>query len=644
MAKDRYDGLFGDGFTESTKVNKKDIEKFDKRVLKEQEEYEKRLKKEEKETEKAFLKSEKRRIKDLNKAIEKGNGLIEEDGYLFYRTKEKFTKDNREPSNFTTFTRKRPHGLINLIVNIIKWFKTKLIPAITSIFKKNTKPLDYENTNLPNDNIDVEKNNDKNVTKEEDIPTISEPIKLLYTAPINNDDRNIPELNIAPDDIVKEYLEFSKEQGVDGNDDKAGIVYFLAMKLTTGRPITDKNLMDMANFLTGYECEFDSKSKSFVFTMDAVDGKKAQVCISDNGEISIPDYIKDENAMIENALRDKPFENEKIETFATFLKENPNYIRAIVTENMISKTNLNIVKNFVEDYPQLKTMEESIDEFEAVNKNPEAYEMLNKTMARMSYIDNVYPETIFEYGFIQPSKIIPNLSNIKDYEIVLQATQNFVANEMKLADAYTLSDAFIIDANADKLATVITDKQKLNLIGSHIYELTNRGIHSPMITNLVKTYNACADERSMRIAIASINNQLESKKFINDIISEKQTLSYSDTEIATNISKALKENNIDNLKESFNNHENTLLNNCICALNFDELISISSHLSQEDRVLFNQVVSATKGEPEQEKPNTGDTVLGGNSFFITDGKQQSYNDNKDENEFFRTFGDGENSL
>lgn len=644
MEKDRLDALFGEGFTESAKVDKKLIKKFNKERLKEQKEAERKQRKHERETDKAFVKSEKRRIRDLNKAIDRNDGLIEEDGYLFYRTKEKFKRDKKTYSSEIELTRNRPRGLFNLIVNIIKWFKTKLIPAIVSIFKRNNKKLEYTNNMIKDDITEQPQEPEKVQEKEQEnekengYPVLSEPVKLLYTYPLLKADKTTP---TPTSDIVKEYLEFSEKQGQDGNKEKIGIFSLLSAKLNSGQPITDKNLEDIASFLTGYECKFDSELKYFLFTMNTSDGTIAQVSVSDNGDILIPEYAqKTDGSMVENSLKGKELENENICFFANFLKEYPNLIHMIVTENMISDSELNVIKKFMVDYPETKTMEDAVKEFENSNTNPEVYKMLNKTMARISYMDNVSPATILEYGFVQPSKVIPKLSNISKYPTVLQATLNFVAGNLKLADAYILADSFIVKKDNEQLE-VITDEKKIDLIDKHIVSLYNRGIHPPLIANLVETYNACADERATRIAIASIDNQLNSKRFINDIIHDGQTLSYSDSQIAEDISKAINEKSIKELKDSFNEYENTPLNNYIRALSFDELMSISAHLSQEDRVLFNQVVSSTKGEPEQEKPSMGDKVLNENTFNSENTFNNDEGLREPPNEIFRVFNDDE---
>lgn len=639
--KDRLDGLFGEGFTESTKVNKKDVQKADKNISKAERQQRKEYEKAQKETDKAFIKSEKERVKRLNKAIDKGEGLIDEDGYLMYRAKEKFTKESifdKEPS--VKLTRTRPHGLFNFLINILKWFRTKLIPAITGLFTKNrTKSVEYVGDETQNRETDKGTPElEKNQTVEKDTPILSEPVKLLYTSPLLNNNIQPFELPSAPDNIVQEYLDFTEKQGINGNEHKQDIVYYIASKLTMDQPISEQNLSDMAKFLTDFDCKFDSQTLNFLFTIDTADGQKGLVVISDNGEVLVPDYMAQGDIMVENPLKGQGVSNENLLSFAVFLRDTPNYIRAIVTENSISTTDLNVVKGFIEDYPELKTMDEAIKEFEENCQDPDVYRMINKTMARMTYIDNVYPETIFEYGFSQPARIIPELTNPKDYDLVLKATQHFVANGVKLADAYSLSDVFIIDATVDKQPMVITDKSKLEVISNHIDSLSQRGIHPPLINNLIKTYNGCADERSMRIAVESIDSQLNNKKFINEVIMDSQTVNYTDAKIAEDISNALKDTTIKNLSESYKNGETTEINNYIKALSFDELIEISGHLSAEDRMLFNQVVSATKGEPEQIKEDAGDAVLNGNGLFITDG-----NHNAEENEFFRNFNNDEQS-
>ncbi len=617
------DSHFGEGFNDSTKVSDKTKRKLDADLRKQKIKKEKELEKYERETDKRFEKSEKKRIKELNKRIKESDGLVEEDGFLVYRTKQKYQKPIKYGESFKPQTwYGKPFALFYKIAH---WFKTHVVSFFATLFNK-PKPIMYkdgtpytgEKTSNP------QQNPTKDVNKEKDSPTISDPVMLLYTSPLSKENllkagEPIPETN-----IVEEFKKFMEEQGKNAEECKGDITYFLAMKLTTNQGITNQNISEMASYLTDYDCVFDAKTKTFLFTMHTAEGQLAGVTINDNGEIYVPEYIPQENSHIQNAIYGQPFENQKIETFASFLTENPNYINAIVTENMISNSDLSVVKSFINDNPELKTMDEYIEIFENENKDPEVYIMLNKTMARMTYIDDVSPETVFKYGFEEPSKIIPAMKNPMDYIVALQATQKYITEGMTFTNASILSQAYIINQKDGSPITAVTNTEKNALIDMHIHQLCQRGLPATQMVNLIETYNACKDARTMRIAIEQINAQLNNKVFINDICADKFPPSYSDQEIAENIMKAMAEKSKEDLVSDYNGGKNSELNAYIKALSFNDLIAISAYMSGPAREEFNMLVSSTKGEPS--RPDAGDMVLNEGSIFFVDDEIQNNND------------------
>lgn len=634
------DSHFGEGFSDSAKMSDKAKRKLESDIRKINKQKEKDLEKAERETDKSFVKSEKRRIRDLNKKIKENNGLVEENGYLVYRTKEKFKREKPD-KGFHTPNTKLGRPFYHLF-KFIRWLQDKISSFFASIFQRRKDVLYSDGTPLEGENISTKKPSpQQTVENDKDSPTISDPVKLLYTSPLSQENLLKAGTPTPEVDIVSEFRKFMEEQGKDADECKGDITYFLAMKLTTNQGISNQNLSDMAKYLTDYECTFDLETKSFMFTMHTADGKLAGVTVAENGEIYIPEYVAQGNSHIQNAIAKQPFENEKIEAFASFLAQNPNYINAIVTENLVSKTELSVVKAFIQDNPELSTMTEMVDIFESVNQREETYIMLNKTMARMTYIDDVAPETVFKYGFEEPSKVIPAMKNPMDYVVPLQAMQKYITEGMTFTNAAILSQAYLINQDKNAPILAITEQDKNALIDMHIHQLCQRGLPSTQIVNLIETYNDCADVRTMKIAMEQINAQLNNKTFVNDIIANKFPPSYSDQQIAEEIMKSMAEKSKEDLVSEFNSGKNSKLNAYIKALSFNDLIAVSAYMSGPAREEFNMLVSSTKGEPS--RPDAGDMVLNeGSSFFMDD--EEITNNNGGEIEVFRNLNDDQHLL
>ena len=634
------DSHFGEGFNDSAKVSDKQKRQLDADIKRINRQKEKDLARAERETDKSFVQSEKRRIRDLNKKIKEADGLVEENGYLVYRTKQKFKREKPDRKFYTPNTSLgRP---FHYLFRFIRWLQDKIASFFASIFQRKKDVLYSDGTPYDDDKNGIKKPAPQQTQdKDKDTPTLSDPVKLLYTSPLSQD--NLLKAGVpAPEvDIVSEFQKFMEEQGKNADDCKGDITYFLAMKLTTNQGISNQNISDMAKYLTDYECTFDATTKTFLFTMHTADGMLAGVTVADNGEIYVPEYIPQGKSHVQNAIHNQSFENEKIEAFASFLAQNPNYINAIVTENMISRTDLSVVKAFIQDNPELSTMKEMVNIFESVNQREETYIMLNKTMARMTYIDDVAPETVFKYGFEEPSKVIPAMKNPMDYVVSLQAMQKYITEGMTFTNAAILSQAYLINQDKNAPILAITDHDKNALIDMHIHQLCQRGLPAIQMVNLIETYNACADTRTMKIAIEQINAQLNNKTFINDIIANKFPSSYSDQQIAEEIMKAMAEKSKDDLVADFNNGKHSELNAYIKALSFNDLIAVSAYMSGPAREEFNMLVSSTKGEPS--RPDAGDMVLNeGSSFFMED--EEITNNNDGEIEVFRNLNDDQHLL
>lgn len=572
---------------------KKQTKNFDKLNERSRIVNEKKREKIMRETDKQAEKLRRKEIKELNKKIKENDGLIEKDGRIIYMEKQKYKKleKPKEIKKRPDWTKKetlwqkikktifkkqkkqkikkrvRRRARDTFLHRFIKWMKTSVFSKIASLFYKPANVVDEKDmqnsVTVPNPNQN--KNKQPNLSQKEVETILANEVKQLFAAPITE---QVMQLGAPEENIIDAYKEYLQKNGANDNKDFENMMGYAIFRLMNNEPVTEKNLSDFVSYATGQNCIYNTEDKTFDVYMDGGIAK-----IAHNGEITIPETINIDGQETSNSLSmENVLSNEGIKGVSECLYNADRTVDLILTEQKISDKELNIVKDYVKSHPEVADMLPALEAIEKKITQPEAMVMLNKTIARLSYIDTIDPNTnkrvplnakdVMRYGFEAPIKVIPNMETPSNYKVYLAALQSSLMNNSSIENASLMANAFVVDKGIGNV-DVITDGTKIGIIMNHINEMNRMGKMPAEQVAIIHAYNDCKDEKAMEFATMQINKEIQKGTMTQDIVNMPIIKSFDPIDFAKVMSQEVEGKSALEFANEYRTNEKTTLNTYI---------------------------------------------------------------------------------